>query len=51
MEIKELFKDKDREERVGIIDFINRIIQILKQNLKQVKINTQKAGLIELVKL
>ena len=39
------------EKGVGVIDFINRIIQILKWDLKQVKISTQEAGLIKPVKL
>ena len=39
------------EEGVGITDLINRIVQILKQDLKQVKISIQEAGLMEPVKL
>ena len=45
------FKDKDKEKGVGVTDLINRIVQIFKRDLKQVKINTQKAGLMEPVKL
>ena len=37
------------EEGVGVIDFINRIVQILKQDLKQLRISTQDAELMELV--
>ena len=33
MEIKELFKNKDGEEGVGITDLINRIVQVLKGDL------------------
>jgi predicted house-cleaning noncanonical NTP pyrophosphatase (MazG superfamily) len=33
LEIKELFKDKDEEEGVGIMDLINRIVQVLKGDL------------------
>ena len=49
--MKKLFKDKDKEGGVDITDFINRIVQILKEDLYQIKISTQKAGLMELVKL
>ena len=49
--MEELFKDKDGEERVGVTNFINKIVQILKQDLRQVKISTQEAGLIKPVKL
>ena len=51
MEIKELFKDKNREEGVGITDFISKIVQILKQDLRQLKINTQDTELIKSIKL
>ena len=33
LEIKELFKDKDKEEGTGVIDLINRIVQVLKGDL------------------
>ena len=39
------------EKGVGVIDFINRIVQILKRDLYQVKINTQDMELIKLIKL
>ena len=39
------------EEGVGVIDFINRIVQILKQDLKQLKISTQDTKLMEPVEL
>ena len=35
------FKDKDKEEEVGIIDFINRIVQVLKGDLYWFKISTR----------
>ena len=38
------------EEGVGVIDLINRIVQILRQDLKQLRISIQDAELIELVK-
>ena len=41
--------DKGLEEEVGIIDFINRIVQVLKENLYWVKISARDAELIELV--
>ena len=49
MEIK-FFKDKEIEKGVGVIDLINRIIQVLKGDLYWVKISTQNAELIKLVK-
>ena len=39
------------EEKTSIIDFINRIVQILKQDLRQLKISVQDAELMEPVKL
>ena len=39
------------EEGVGVIDFINKIVQIFKQDLKQLRISTQDTELIKLVKL
>ena len=51
LEIKELFKDEDEEEGVGIIDLISRIIQVLRRDLYWVKISMQKTGLMELVEL
>ena len=51
MEIKTIFKDKAKEEKSGVIDLITRIVQVLKEDLYWIKINTQKAGLIEPVKL
>ena len=49
MEIR-FFKDKGLEDRIGIIDFINRIVQIVKREFDQLSISTQEAGLIGLVK-
>ena len=31
--MEELFKDKNREEKIGITDFINRIVQVLRGDL------------------
>ena len=39
------------EEGVGVIDFINRIVQILKKDLYWVKISVQNIKLIKLVEL
>ena len=47
----EFFKDKEMEEGVSIINFINRIVQVLRRDLYQVKISIQNIKLIELVKL
>ena len=50
METK-FFKDKKMEEGAGITDLINKIVQILKRDLRQLKISTQDAELIKLVEL
>ena len=39
------------EKGVGVTDLINRIVQVLKEDLYWVKISTQDAELIKLVKL
>jgi hypothetical protein len=39
------------EEEVGVTDFINRIVQVLRGDLYWVKISTQNAELIKPVKL
>ena len=39
------------EEGVGITDFINRIVQVLKRDLYWVKISTQNIKLIKPVEL
>ena len=44
------FKDKDEEEGVGIINLINRIVQVLKGDLYWVKISIWDAELMEPVK-
>ena len=38
------------EEGVGVTDFINRIVQVLRGNLYWVRISTRDAELIKLVK-
>ena len=39
-----------RDLERSVTDLINRIVQILKRDLKQVRISAQKAGLMEPVK-
>ena len=39
LEIKELFKDKDKKEGVGVTDLISRIVQVLRGDLYWVKIS------------
>ena len=51
LEIGIIFKDKARKEGVGVMDFIYRIVQVLKEDLKRLVVNTQSTGLMELVKL
>ena len=51
LEIKIIFKDKAGEEGVGVTDFINWIVQVLKEDLEKLTISTQDMGLIEPVKL
>ena len=48
-----LFRSKDKEMKkgVGVINFINRIVQILRGDLYWVKISIQNAELIKPVKL
>ena len=50
MEIK-FFEDKEMEEGAGIIDLINRIVQVLREDLYWVRISIQNTELIKLVKL
>ena len=39
------------EKGIGVINLINRIVQVLKRDLYWFKISIQDTGLIELVKL
>ena len=50
MEIDNLFKDKNKEEGVGVTDLINRIVQVLKKDLERLTVSTQNTGLIKPVK-
>ena len=47
----EFFKDKNKKEGVGITDLINKIVQVLRRDLYQVKISIQKIKLIKPVEL
>ena len=51
LETDNLFKDKNKEEKVGVIDLINRILQVLKEDLYWIRISVQNTGLIEPVEL
>ena len=51
LKIRIIFKNKAREEGVGITDLIYQIVQVLKEDLERLTVSTQNAGLIELVKL
>ena len=51
MEIRTIFKDKAREEGVGVTDFIYWIVQVLREDLERLAVSTQNVGLIEPVKL
>ena len=51
LEIKIIFKDEAKEEGVGVTDFINRIVQVLKRDLYWVKISAQDTELIKPVEL
>ena len=42
-----IFKDKVKKKGAGVIDFIYRAVQVLKENLYWIKISTQDTGLIE----
>ena len=47
MEIDSIFKDKAEEEEVGVTDFINWIVQVLKKDLKRLAVSIQDTGLME----
>ena len=51
LEIGIIFKDKAKEEGVGVIDLIYWIVQVLKEDLERLAVSTQDTGLIKLVKL
>ena len=39
LKIKIIFKDKTGEKEVGVIDFIYRIVQVLKEDLKRLAVS------------
>ena len=39
LEIRTIFKDKAKEEGVGVIDLIYRAVQVLKENLYWIRIS------------
>ena len=51
LEIRIIFKDKAKEEGVGVTDFIYWIVQVLKEDLERLTVSTQNTGLMEPVKL
>ena len=51
LKIDNIFKDKTKEEKAGIIDLIYRTVQVLKENLYWIKISAWDVGLMEPVKL
>ena len=51
LKIKIIFKDKTEEERAGVIDFIYKAVQVLKENLYWIRISAQNIGLIKLIEL
>ena len=51
LEIRIIFKDKAKKKRVGVMDFIYRAVQVLRENLYWIRISAQETGLMELVKL
>ena len=51
MEIRIIFKDKAREEGVGVTDLIYQIVQVLREDLERLIVSTQNAGLMKPVKL
>ena len=51
LEIRIIFKDKAREERAGIMDFIYWIVQVLKEDLERLVVSIRDTGLMESVEL
>ena len=50
LEIRTIFKDEAEEEGVGVIDFIYKAVQVLRENLYWIKVSAQDTGLMEPVK-
>ena len=51
LEIRIIFKDKAKEEGVGVTDLIYRIVQVLREDLERLAVSVQDTGLMEPVKL
>ena len=51
LEIKIIFKNKAKKKGAGVMDFIYRAVQVLRENLYWIKISAWDAGLMELVEL
>ena len=54
LEIKELFEDKNKKKKVGVINLINQLIQVLRKELAQLRDSVQKldkVGKLNLVEL
>ena len=46
MEIDDIFKDNTKKKGVGVTDLINRIVLILKRDLKQFQTSTRDIKLL-----
>ena len=51
LEIGIIFKDKAKEEKIGVTDFIYWIVQVFKEDLEKLAVSAQDIGLVEPVKL
>ena len=51
LKIKIIFKNKAKKKGVNVTDFIYKVVQVLKENLYQIRINIQDTGLIKPIKL
>ena len=51
LEIRTIFKDKAREEGVGVTNLIYQLVQVLRKDLERLIVSIQDAGLMEPVKL
>ena len=47
LEIGTIFEDEAEEEGVGVTDLINRIVQVLREDLYWIRISVRDAGLME----
>ena len=49
LEIRDIFKDKDKEEGDGVIDLILAVVQLLKRDINRLVVKVQ--NILKLVKL